>query len=126
MTFCTAINCMDGRTHLSVISFLTKRFGCDHVDLVTEPGPNRIIAENQNSAAVESILQRVSISVDQHQSKGIGIVGHADCAGNPAGKDEQREQTVAAVRFIRNRYPSTPVIGLWLDSNWTVSEIEID
>lgn len=126
MTFCTAIKCVDGRTHTPVISFLTERFQCDYVDFVTEPGVNRIIAENLDDTAVASIVRRVDISVQKHQSRGIAISSHADCAGNPAPEDEQRTHTIAAVKYIRTQFPSVPVIGLWVDANWTVSELEID
>ena len=126
MTFCTAIKCVDGRTTQPVISFLTTRFKCDYVDLVTEPGVNRIIADNLDDTTVASIIRRVDISVEKHQSRGIAISGHADCAGNPAPADEQRSHTIAAVKYIRAHFPSVPVIGLWVDANWTVSELEID
>ena len=40
MSFCTAINCMDGRVQLPVIRFLQERFKVDYVDVISEPGPN--------------------------------------------------------------------------------------
>ena len=42
ITFATAINCIDGRTHLPVIDYMRGQFGVDFVDMVTEPGPNKI------------------------------------------------------------------------------------
>jgi hypothetical protein len=39
MSFCTAINCMDGRVQLPTITFLKKHFGIEHVDCITE-APN--------------------------------------------------------------------------------------
>ena len=47
MKFCTAVNCMDGRVQLPVISYMMDRFGADCVDVISEPGPNRIIAEGK-------------------------------------------------------------------------------
>jgi len=41
MEFCTAINCMDGRVQIPVISFLEERFNARYVDVISEPGPNR-------------------------------------------------------------------------------------
>ena len=123
MSFCTAINCMDGRVQLPVIHFLMERFGVKYVDAVTEPGPNRILAERSDEKAVESVLNRVGISVNKHGSVGIAVVGHYDCAGNPAGKDEQFSQTRAAVALLKDKYPDVEIIALWVDEDWRVSEM---
>lgn len=126
--FFTAINCMDGRVQLPVIKYLMDRFGVDYVDSVTEPGPNGILAAGRdaasggNSPAIESIMQRVRISVEQHGSAGIAVVGHHDCAGNPAPREKQREQTMAAIGALRARFPGVAVVGLWVDEAWEVSE----
>ena len=123
MSFCTAINCMDGRVQLPIIEFMKKRFMVDHVDVITEPGPNRILAKQTNFNVVESIFERVNISVHHHGSVGIAVVGHHDCAGNPAGPDRQTEHTRAAMECVRRRYSEIPIIGLWVDENWEASEI---
>lgn len=121
MTFCTAINCMDGRVQLPVINYLKKRFAADHVDTITEPGPNLILAEKASAALVQSILSRVRISVEHHHSVGIAIAGHYDCAGNPSGKEAQWVQLKNSIDFLRE-YFDIPVIGLWVDENWNVIE----
>jgi hypothetical protein len=41
MSYCTAINCMDGRVQLPTTAFQKERFNVDHVDMITEAGPNR-------------------------------------------------------------------------------------
>lgn len=121
-TFCTVVNCMDGRVQAPVIAYLRKRFGADYVDSVTEPGPNAILAAGTDAAAVASIGRRVRISVERHGSVGIAVVGHHDCAGNPADRDRQRRQTEEAARYLREQFPSVPVIGLWVNDAWEVSE----
>jgi hypothetical protein len=121
--FCTAVNCMDGRVQLPVIQYLQRRFGADYVDVISEPGPNRILAEGSDSATVGSIERRLSISVEGHRSVGIAVVGHHDCAGNPTPEAEQRQHTAAAVQVLRNRLGDLPVIGLWVDENGRVSEM---
>lgn len=118
--FCTAINCMDGRTQTPVNEFLAKYFGVAYVDAVTEPGPIRILSEQSNSQLVNSILERVRISVDTHGSVGIGIVAHYDCAGNPVARDEQLVQLRSAVTFIRSSFDGVRVVGLWLGEDWKV------
>ena len=84
MSFCTVINCMDGRVQLPVIKYLQKRFNAEHVDSITEPGLNLILAKQSNVNIVESVFNRLKISVDKHASVGIAVAGHHGCAGNPA------------------------------------------
>jgi len=126
MSFCTAINCMDGRVQLPVTTFLKQRFGVDYVDMITEPGPNRVLAKQTSLSLVESILARVRISVEKHGSTAVAIAGHHDCAGNPADEAAQTADTLAAVKYIRERctrYGDVALIGLWVDGDGTVSEI---
>ena len=122
-SFCTAVNCMDGRVQTPVIAFLRERFRADYVDTVTEPGPNGILAAGEDPTTIESILRRIVISVEQHGSVGIAIVGHHDCAGNPAPKEEQIAQVRKAKALLREYFRSPIVIGLWVDEAWHVHEI---
>ncbi len=122
-SFCTVVNCMDGRVQLPVIRYLQGRFNVAYVDIITEPGPNLILASQDDRAVVQSILRRVRISVDKHASVGIALVGHYDCAGNPAKEEEQLQHLIDGVAFLRLHYGEIPVIGLWVDANWKVKEV---
>ena len=73
--FATAINCMDGRVQLPVINWLREKLGVDYVDMITEPGPDKILAKGAG-AAVDSIKARVLISVNKHGSDTILMVSH--------------------------------------------------
>ncbi len=66
MIFCTAVNCMDGRIQLPVIKFLKERFSANHVDMITEPGPNRILSELTASMIIGSIITRIDLSIQKH------------------------------------------------------------
>ena len=123
MSFCTAINCMDGRVQLPVIEYLQKRFNVDYVDSITEPGPNLILARQNDINIVESIFNRLKISVERHSSVGVAVAGHYDCAGNPSTKEQQTQHTLDAIEYIKDRYSELEVIGLWVDENWNVSEL---
>jgi carbonic anhydrase len=123
MSFCTAINCMDGRTQLPVNEYLRKQLDVDYVDTITEAGPVRILAEQQDSQAAKTTLERVNISVNKHGSKTIALVAHHDCAGNPIDKDGQLGQLKTATQWLSGKYQGVKVIGLWVDSDWTVSEV---
>ena len=126
MEFCTAINCMDGRVQIPVITYLKERFKVDYVDVVSEPGPNRILAEGSDQQLLDSIWARVEISITKHDSKGIAVIGHHDCAGNPVAETDQHRHTAAAVQRVQERFGSVPVIGLWVNGEWEVSELSFD
>ncbi len=121
--FGTAVNCMDGRVQMPVIEWLKQEFGLDYVDVITEPGPNKILAENQDRIAIESIKRRVSISVTKHGSKVIAIVGHYDCAGNPAEKQTQLNHLTEAEKTVLAWGFDVQTIKLWVDENRQVERL---
>ncbi|MBN1317887.1 MAG: hypothetical protein JXA42_20550 [Anaerolineales bacterium] len=123
MAFCTAINCMDGRVQLPVIEYLQKRFNAEYVDVITEMGPNQILAYQIEPNLIESILKRLEISVSHHHSVGIAIVAHDLCAGNPAPKEVQFDHLKDASAFLGRHYKNIEIIKLWVDSDWRVYEI---
>ncbi len=123
MRFCSVISCMDGRIQLPVIKYLQKRFNVDYVDTITEAGPNLILSEGKNIDSIQGILNRLEISVKKHNSVGIGIVGHHDCAGNPTTQDIQIVQIQKAIKLLRQQYENIDIIGLWVDQNWEVHEV---
>lgn len=126
--FCTAINCMDGRVQAPVNDFLRHKFKTRYVDVITEPGPNRIIARNSEPQALQSIIKRLTISLQCHHSVAVAVAGHHDCAGNPGRYEQQVADTVAAVTWLRSQVEalrSIPVIGLWIDAQGKVEEIAV-
>lgn len=126
MNFSTTINCMDGRVQLPVIKYLQQRFGAENVDSITAAGPNRILAEQKDETVIQSLLKRVDISVNAHKSSALAVTGHHDCAGNPVGKQEQLKHIKEAGRFLKKHYPQIKIIGLWVNEDWKVEEIEIE
>ena len=125
MSFCTAINCIDGRTQLPVISYLKRRFGVEYVDIISEPGPNLLLARDGDSPAIDLLFNSLQISIDNHHSVGIAIVGHHDCVGNPSPREEQMLQLGEAVSVLRRRYSEQTVIALWVDEEWRVHELPL-
>jgi carbonic anhydrase len=121
--FATAINCMDGRVQGPVTEWMKKKYSVDFVDVITEPGPNNILARNLEKSSVESIKKRVEISVTRHGSKLVAIAGHHDCAGNPAEKDFQVKHILNAMETVRSWEFDVELIGLWVDLNWEVYEV---
>ncbi len=123
MRFCSVINCMDGRVQLPVIRYMQKKYDVAYVDVITEPGPNLILSQGKNRRLIESIFERLTISVENHHSTGISIVGHHDCAGNPASKADQVMHNRLAAKLLAQRFKSIEITGLWVDENWHVTEV---
>lgn len=117
--FATSINCMDGRAQKPVSEFLEKNFGVHYVDMITEPGPNRILSEEGNASIIEQLKKKVAISVEKHGSQIIAIIAHHDCAGNPVSEDLQKEHLKKALDVITSwNFPVKKIIALWLDEDF--------
>jgi hypothetical protein len=123
MKFATAINCMDGRTQLPVIAYLKEKCKVDCVDMVTEAGPVRILADSADRALVDSIKHRVEVSVEKHCSRYIAVAGHFDCAGNPVSEEIQRRQIQKSIKTVLSWNFKANVLGLWVDENWNVHDV---
>jgi len=117
----TVINCMDGRTQLPVNEYMRTNYNLDYVDTITEPGPVKILADNNEN--VESIFNRAKISVEAHGSKVIAVVAHYDCAGNPVPRETQLEQMSKAIETLSNRFPDVECVSLWVNEKWQVERI---
>jgi carbonic anhydrase len=121
--FATALNCMDGRVQVPVIEFLKKKFKVDYVDMITEPGIDKILAEG-NKELISWIKEKIKISVKKHNSKIIAIIGHADCAGNPVEKEKHIEQIKKGMKIIKLMRLNVRIIGLWVNENWQVEVVK--
>ena len=121
--FATAVNCMDGRAQAPVTEWMKKNFNVDYVDMITEPGPNKILSEFKDIPLIANIKKRVEISVTRHKSKAIAVVGHFDCAGNPIDKTGQLRQIAESVKKIKAWGFNVKIVGLWVDEEWKVEKV---
>jgi carbonic anhydrase len=122
--FATAINCMDGRVQVPVINWLKENLGVDYVDMITEPGPDKLLAEG-DTRALNSIKARVLISVNKHGSDTILVAAHDDCAGNPVSRAQHETDVRRSVIRIQSwKLPVKRVLGAWIGDNWKVEIIE--
>jgi hypothetical protein len=121
-TIVTAINCMDGRVQEPVLNWMKVRFQADSVDMVTEPGPDKVMVSG-SPQAVDSIKERVNISVNEHGSRVVAIVAHHDCAGFPVSKEEHLAALERCVDTIDSWLFPVRVLGLWVDENWEVQQV---
>ncbi len=120
--FAACLNCMDGRTQLPVINWIKTKHDVDYVDMITEAAMVGLLSSEKYDL---KLLKKLSISTDGHGSKMIFIVGHHDCAGNPVSDELHKKQIIAAVNIFNAMIPSLEVIGLWLDENFEVSEVDL-
>ena len=121
--FATAINCIDGRVQKPVIDFVRRKFSFDYVDMITEPGPDKILSENKKSGIIKWIRGHAEVSIEKHKSKAIVVIGHYDCAGNPVNEETHRMQIKKAVQNVDNWNLGVSVFGLWLDRDWKAALI---
>jgi hypothetical protein len=122
MEFATSIHCMDGRIQEPLIHFIKSRYNIKYIDTITEPGPCKILSQNIESTLIESIDNRVSISLNKHGSNMIFISGHHDCAGNPVSEDIQIQQIIECEKILQSKYPDIKIVKLWIDEHWKVKE----
>lgn len=121
-SFSTVVNCMDGRVQMPVNNYARVKFLTSYVDTITEAGAVRFF-EQPNSPEMASILERLEISINAHQSRAVAVAAHYDCAGNPVAEEEQKRQVRIAAEFLANRYPHLDVLGLWVNELWYCYEV---
>ncbi|HOO56437.1 MAG TPA: hypothetical protein PLN69_06420 [bacterium] len=121
--FVTAINCMDGRVQQPVFDYMSREYGMPYVDMITEPGPIKILEEQDSAELVESIRARLDVSVRGHGSSVIAVVGHYDCTGNPVDRETQFRQTAASIELIKTWGFDAELIGLWVNEEWNAERV---
>lgn len=88
--------------------------------MITEPGPERLLSDNEDRLTIESIRKRLNISVSRHDSIFVAVVAHPDCAGNLVKGEIQLEQITKAVDMVRSWGLKVEVFGLLLDAKWAI------
>ncbi len=121
--FGTAINCMDGRVQRPVIDWLTDKYGVDFVDMITEPGPDKILATG-STRQKDYIKNKLALSVEKHGSQVVVVIGHDDCAGNPVPTEEHLKQIKKAMSEIKTWGYPVEIVGLWLCNTWRVEVVD--
>jgi len=122
MKFVTCLNCMDGRVQLPVIYWIKENYGVDYVDMITEAGMDGVLAD-ENYKNVDSLIKKIEISLEKHNSRIVFVVGHHDCGGNPVDDKTHKNQICMAVEKVKGWKPSIQIVGLWVSKEWTVEKI---
>ena len=122
--FGTALNCIDGRTQIPIINWLKENFDVDYVDLITEPGMDKVLAQDQ-LAIIERLKENVIISITAHKSNVVAVSGHYDCAANPVSDREHFKDIIASTQIVKSWGLPVTVVGLWVDDFWRVHVVDI-
>ena len=123
--FATAINCMDGRVQEPVIKWMKEKCQVDYIDMITEPGPDGIMAK-RFPEAVAAIKNRVLVSVEKHGSEVVALVAHGDCGGNPVSEQEHFGHLRRGMELIRSWELPVSIVGLWIDDkDWKVEIVTV-
>lgn len=125
-TFSTSVGCMDGRSQGLIADYGNKKFNSLFVDAVTEAGLVGLLANNPTDELLESIKKKVLISAEKHNSKGVVVHGHQECAGNPVTDEKHKEDILKATEVIKKMVPNlevVPVFVLRTDSGWEAREL---
>ena len=122
--FATAITCIDGRVQQPISDWIKLNFNVHYVDLVTEPGPDKVLSGGP-AHLIDDIIRRARFSVHHHYSPVVAVTGHHDCAANDADKAEHIEQILDGVRVVLSHQLNVRVVGLWLNE-WNSVELVWD
>ena len=132
-TFATMINCMDGRSVEPTLQWMKEAYGVSYVDTITEPGMDKFCGTCDDEARAW-LKRKIEISLKNHGSRAVSVVGHDECAGNPVSRDEHLEQTKQDVALIQEIVKElevgepVEVVGLWVaptgpDGAWVVEKL---
>ncbi len=122
-TFGTAINCIDGRVQLPVIDWMRQVLAVEYVDLITEPGPDGLLA-HQPDRADQLVRPRVLLSLTRHASPVLAITAHHDCLANPVSEGEHGEQLRQAVGVLVAWNLGVKVLALWVNEHWQIEVVQ--
>lgn len=129
-TFFTTIGCMDGRVQDAVANFGRQKFGALFGDTITEAGLVGVLSRGADQALLDSIKNKINISMEKHHSKGIVVHGHAECAGNPVDDEKHKDDIRQSVEVIKSLIGSSiPVIGVFVrrstddPTKWVTEEL---
>lgn len=120
--FATVINCMDGRVQDPVNAWMKQRTGAEFIDVITEAGPDGIMASTATASRL--ILQRLMVSRDKHQSTELALVAHHDCAGNPVSREKHLLDLARAAKIMGTWNLGMKIMLIWVDETWNVELID--
>lgn len=114
-TFFTRVGCMDGRVQTPVRLYGEKKFGAEFPDTITEAGKVGTLAHKPSEDFLHRLKTKLDISIEKHNSKGILVHGHQECAGNPVDDKMHKKHVKESVKVIKKLINSkVPVFGVFV------------
>ena len=125
--FFTSVGCMDGRVQKPIAEFGKKKFNALYPDTITEAGLAGLLSKDHlDQYLVESLKNKIKISLEKHKSKNIVVSGHEDCAGNPVSESVHKKDILKTAELIRLMFPKISVIPVYvkkINNQWAVEEL---
>lgn len=126
-TFFTVVGCMDGRVQSVVSAFGEKKLKAKYPDTITDAGIVARISKNPDPKYFSDLQKKLLVSIDKHNSKGVIVDGHQECAGNPVDDETHVRDIINAAEFVKviinNKVPVFSVFVKKDTSGWTAEEI---
>ncbi len=120
--FAAAVCCIDGRFYQPLIMWAKKRLGVDHIDLITEAGPDKTISENKKPN-IDIIKEQIQISIDYHNTMHVIIAAHDDCAANRVSPIEHCKHLKIAMKVMKGWKLPVELICVFIDADYNIEEI---
>lgn len=125
-----AITCSDWRLHQDAVHYnkqLAELLGADGVDLIVVPGPDGLYKEGSETA-LKVVADAAKLLAGAHNSMAIAVVGHYQCAGNPASDEQHDADAAEAAQALRKSLDfAGPIVAVSTvyrdDANWSLKEI---
>ncbi len=114
---------MDGRIQRTVFEWVAAWAGAPYVDMITEAGPDGILARREPVEPYRGMHARLGIAVNVHGAKRGVVVGHEDCAGNPVDKAAHFEHIREGVRVVKQWYPDVEAAGIYVNLDGRVERV---
>ena len=127
-----ALVCADGRLQQDCVHYnkqLAEALGVDLVDIISVPGPDGLFKKSRD-AERKATIGWLKLLIGAHHPTAIAIVGHYQCAGNPAN-DAQHDLDVGitAANFKKDLGFAGTVAAfstVWHDdSSWSLKKIAV-
>ena len=110
------LNCIDGRVQLPAIQWIKDNSAADYVDMITEPGMDGFLADQ--NCSIEDICRKLKISIEKNNASMIIVVGHYDCKGNPVDESTHKEHILSSIERLKLEFTNMPMTGLWINDEW--------
>lgn len=132
-SFACVLSCMDGRCQQHAFEYAQRLFGAEHIDTVTEPGLDGILAGSSSpvyskpgavGAAQEAVMLKAAVSAKGHGATQCLVIGHNECAGNPVSHEQHVADIKKAVAKVKSWGLFKEVHAAVFNPEWQLVEIK--